>query len=147
MATHSSVLAWRIPGTGQPAGLPSLGSHRVEHDWSDLAAAAAAAEAGEAKGQVELQRLSLQIFRYLFANFSYIQFFWGLPPPSLPVPCSSIQLPKSDIRLWLVPPFCYPTVSLPWSDHSTSLLSGVPSFRFSPPVHPLQGCQKDASIT
>ena len=32
MATHSSVLAWRIPGTGEPAGLPSLGSHRVRHD-------------------------------------------------------------------------------------------------------------------
>ena len=39
MATHSSVLAWRIPGTGQPGGLPSLGSHRVRHDWSDLAVA------------------------------------------------------------------------------------------------------------
>ena len=41
MATHSSVLAWRIPGTGEPCGLPSMGSHRVGHDWSDLAAAAA----------------------------------------------------------------------------------------------------------
>ena len=40
MATHSSVLAWRIPGTVQPGGLPSMGSHRVGHDWSDLAAAA-----------------------------------------------------------------------------------------------------------
>ena len=39
MATHSSVLAWRIPGTGEPVGLPSMGSHRVGHDWSDLAAA------------------------------------------------------------------------------------------------------------
>ena len=43
MATHSSVLAWRIPGTGEPGGLPSMGSHRVGHDWSDLAAAVAAA--------------------------------------------------------------------------------------------------------
>ena len=43
MATHSSVLAWRIPGTAEPVGLPSIGSHRVRHDWSDLAAAAAAA--------------------------------------------------------------------------------------------------------
>ena len=43
MATHSSVLAWRIPGTGEPGGLPSMGSHRVGHDWNDLAAAAAAA--------------------------------------------------------------------------------------------------------
>ena len=41
MATHSSVLAWRIPGTGEPRGLPSLGSHRIGHDLSDLAAAAA----------------------------------------------------------------------------------------------------------
>ena len=36
MATHSSVLAWRIPGTGEPGGLPSMGSRRVGHDWSDL---------------------------------------------------------------------------------------------------------------
>ena len=43
MATHSSVLAWRIPGSGEPGGLLSMGSHRVGHDWSDLAAAAAAA--------------------------------------------------------------------------------------------------------
>ena len=40
MATHSSVLAWRIPGMAEPGGLPSLGSHRVGHDGSDLAAAA-----------------------------------------------------------------------------------------------------------
>ena len=40
MATHSSVLAWRIPGTGEPVRLPSMGSHRVGHDWSDLTAAA-----------------------------------------------------------------------------------------------------------
>ena len=41
MATHSSVLAWRIPGTGEPGGLPSMGSHRVGHNLSDLAAVAA----------------------------------------------------------------------------------------------------------
>ena len=45
MTTQSSVLAWRIPGTGEPDGLPSVGSHRVGHDRSDLAAAAAAAAA------------------------------------------------------------------------------------------------------
>ena len=39
MATHSSVLAWRIPGTAEPGGLLSMGSHRVGHDLSDLAAA------------------------------------------------------------------------------------------------------------
>ena len=41
MATHSSILAWKIPGMGEPGGLLSQGSHRVRHDWSDLAAAAA----------------------------------------------------------------------------------------------------------
>ena len=41
MATHSSVLAWRIPGMVEAGGLPSMGSHRVGHDWSDLAAATA----------------------------------------------------------------------------------------------------------
>ena len=49
MATHSSVLAWRIQGTGKPGGLPSTGSHRVGHDWIDLAAATAAAAAAASK--------------------------------------------------------------------------------------------------
>ena len=44
MATHSSVLARRIPGMGKSGGLPSVGSHRVGHDWSDLAAAATGPE-------------------------------------------------------------------------------------------------------
>ena len=47
MATHSSVLAWRIPGMGEPGGLPSMGLHRVGHDWSDLAAAVAATHISE----------------------------------------------------------------------------------------------------
>ena len=41
MAPHSSTLAWRIPGTEEPSGLPSMGLHRVGHAWDDLAAAAA----------------------------------------------------------------------------------------------------------
>ena len=56
MATHSSVLAWRIPGTAVPGGLPSTGSHRVGQDWSDLAAAAA-------------------YFKYTFKNVG--QSFWN----------------------------------------------------------------------
>ena len=58
MATHSSVLAWRIPGTGEPGGLPSMGSHRVGHDWSDLAAA---------RG----------IIRWLWLSSSHLQLFVG----------------------------------------------------------------------
>ena len=53
MATHSSVLAWRIPGTGDPGGLLSLGWHRVGHDWRYLAAAAAR------KGKLRLSVLKL----------------------------------------------------------------------------------------
>ena len=47
MATHSSVLAWRVPGMGEPGGLPSMGSHRVGHNWSDLAAVAAVTNDGD----------------------------------------------------------------------------------------------------
>ena len=47
MATHSSVLAWRIAGMEEPGGLLSMTSHRVEHDWSDLAAAEAAEQEGK----------------------------------------------------------------------------------------------------
>ena len=46
MATHSSTLAWRMPGMAEPGGLPSMGSRRVGDDWSDLAAAAACEKIG-----------------------------------------------------------------------------------------------------
>ena len=49
MATHSSILDWRIPGTEKPGGLPSMGSLRVGNNWSDLAAAAAAGAEGTQK--------------------------------------------------------------------------------------------------
>ena len=55
MATLSSVLAWRIPGTREPGGLPSTGSHRVGHDWSDLAAATAAAVTLRAESKEKLR--------------------------------------------------------------------------------------------
>ena len=64
MAPHSSVLAWRIPGTGKPGGLPSMGLHRVGNDWSDLAAAAAD-EVHERKEFSEPRGLHLPIHRML----------------------------------------------------------------------------------
>ena len=64
MATHSSVLAWRIPGTGEPGGLPSMGSHGVGPDWSDLAAAAPAW--GKGRGEWEV----------IATGYCYF-FFWG----------------------------------------------------------------------
>ena len=54
MATHSSVLAWRIPGMGEPGGLPSMGSHRVGHNWNDLVAAAAVLLPGKSHGRRSL---------------------------------------------------------------------------------------------
>ena len=53
MATHSSVLAWRIPGTGEPGGLPTMGSHRVGHNWSDLAAAAETTHPSQIRGTAQ----------------------------------------------------------------------------------------------
>ena len=65
MATHSSVLAWRIPGTGEPGGLPFMGSHRVGHDWNDLAVAA-----------VELSVKCSQSLTFFFFNFYwYLRIF------------------------------------------------------------------------
>ena len=70
MATHSSILAWRIPGTGEPDGLPSMGSHRVRHDWRDLAAAAAAvyimrnAELDEAQAGIKIAGRNINNLRY-----------------------------------------------------------------------------------
>ena len=63
MVTHSSVLAWRIPGTGEPGGLLSLGLHRVGHDWNDLAAAASKHFSGFISPEV-----FLQCFHLLFCS-------------------------------------------------------------------------------
>ena len=67
MATHSSVLAWRIPGTGEPGGLPSMGSRRVRHDWSDLAAAAAHAS------KVMLKNLQVKLQQYMNCELPDVQ--------------------------------------------------------------------------
>ena len=58
MATHSSVLAWRIPGTGEPGGLPSMGSHRVRHDWSDLAASSSSRSSTRRSNTLTTQKSS-----------------------------------------------------------------------------------------
>ena len=71
MATHSSVLAWRIPGTAEPGGLQSMGSHRVGHDWSNLAAAAAHAS------KVMLKILQAGLQQYMNQEFPDVQAgFW-----------------------------------------------------------------------
>ena len=67
MATHSSILAWGIPGTEEPSGLPSMGSHRVGHDWSDLAAATAHAS------KVMLKILQARLQQYMNRELPDVQ--------------------------------------------------------------------------
>ena len=62
MATHFSILAWRIPGTGEPGGLPSMGSHRVGQDRSDLAAAATATVTNRVKGLDPIDRVPEELW-------------------------------------------------------------------------------------
>ena len=66
MATHSSVLAWRISGTAEPCGLPSMGSCRVRHDWSNLAAAAHASK-------VMLKMLQARLQQYMNRELPDVQ--------------------------------------------------------------------------
>ena len=72
MAAHSSVLAWRIPGTGQPGGFPSVGSHRVGHDWSDLAAAASDTSSSK---YMNCPYLTLLVLKILFSRRDSIVLF------------------------------------------------------------------------
>ena len=65
MATHSSILAWRIPGTEEPGGLPCMGSHRVGDDWRDLAVAAAAHKLNTYTPGHSVIYETKQIFRFL----------------------------------------------------------------------------------
>ena len=73
MATHSSVLAWRIPGTAGPGELPSTGLHRVGHDWSDTAAAAADYDLFVAKFRLKLKKVgkTTRPFRYDLNQLPY----------------------------------------------------------------------------
>ena len=69
MATHSSILSWRIPGTEEPGGLPSMGSHRVGHDWHDLAAAATA----RCPLEGPMLKLKLQYFGHLMRRVDSLE--------------------------------------------------------------------------
>ena len=101
MATHSSVLAWRIPGLGEPGGLPSMGLHRVGNDWSDLAAAAAAAPSSwgafQNKELSEPRLWHILIHRKALNSLRYLAFFksnlFMLQLPCLPCKISYIFCP------------------------------------------------------
>ena len=93
MAAHSSVLAWRIPGTGEPCGLPSMGSHRVGHDWSDLAAACTCFNVTLNSSHPLLPRLCPQVknrllyFRTVPASISELVHICFSPLSCFPITC------------------------------------------------------------
>ena len=111
MATHSSVLVWRIPGTGELGGLPSMGSYRVGHDWSDLAAAAA-------------EMYSVFVW-YKFLPFTLNNFF------------SSVQS-LSHVRLFVIPwtAACQPSPSITNSRSLLKFMSIQPSHPLLSPSPP-----------
>ena len=134
MATHSSVLAWRIPGTGEPGGLPSMGSHRLGHDWSDLAAAAAAAitwkttsTQSNPKRPFFLPKSYFSWFVILSWTRTSIQGNWcdGALWPALPVvfplhpwaPCHQEQPHRLQHMVWLdLPPEKPRAIGGPWEE-------------------------------
>ena len=114
MATHSSVLAWRIPGTAEPGRLLSMGSHRVGHDWSDLAAAAAAAAAAflffkikkeDAGGEQDLKEINMMtkvwgtiyihdmrgVIRSKWMTLNSLHLVWIPRPVLSPIPADCIS--------------------------------------------------------
>ena len=121
MATHSSVLAWRIPGPGEPGGLPSMGSHRVGHDWSDLAAAVAAytLDLSACIWIFQIWFLTKLWFREHDFNLSEMTmilllmhvflFETHLPPPGHDCFCWPQKLPHGTLFYILLP------LSWPWS--------------------------------
>ena len=130
MATHSSVLAWRIPGTGEPDWLPSMGSHRVRHDWSDLAAAAAWDRNYHPcveRRELKLGRLSnLPSISCLLLLFSY----YSLRPHGLQytkLPCCSLS-PRVFSNSCPLSRWCHPTI-----------LSSVTPFSSCPQSFPASG--------
>ena len=120
MATHSSVLAWRIPGMGQPGGLPSLGSHRVGHNWSDLAAAAGSClllwnvfqQYGDLMNQMTFMQMMPYLPREQRSNYLSGQFtacwFW------------SINLLTSGLG---TPMQCILALRIPWTEEPGRLES------------------------
>ena len=122
MATHSSVLAWRIPGTEEPGRLPSLGSHRVGHNWSDLAAAAAAA-AMWSTGLASLPSIYVSLMSMLG---SYIGYF-SVPSRT---PCCLHRSLLTWRDLPPAPTHCWLSTQQPSLEVSVGLFRADPAFYF-----------------
>ena len=98
------ILAWRIPGTGEPGGLPSLGSHKVRHDWSDLAAAAAADYLTEKSQSWVLWLIALKRHHDHWSDVpeNVCWELWARSCAKCFLQILSLHLPNSPLRLWLL---------------------------------------------
>ena len=137
MAPHSSTLAWKIPWAEEPGGLPSMGSHRVGHDWSNLAAAAAAWKDDNIfTGDLENTEQSYILFHHMLQLFfSSVQFSGSVVSDSLrPHEPQHARPPCPSPTPGLYPNSC------PWSRwcHPTILFSLVP-FSSCPQSFPASG--------
>ena len=95
MATHSSVSAWRIPGTGEPVGLPSMGSHRVGHDWSDFSSSSSSSNA------LFILSPPTQFYIFLIIPLGLQIFLWlQLPMMTIPYQLISQYYQQSDINIY-----------------------------------------------
>ena len=125
MATLSSVLAWRIPATEEPSGLPSMGSHRVGHDWSDLAVAVSNRKFRSSKEPNMSTNIStnMTIFAFFFwRTTAFIPWInplntgtYGTPPyieVAQPYIEGKAMAPHSSTLAWKIPW----TEIFPWSD-------------------------------
>ena len=131
MARHSSVLAWRIPGMGEPGGLLSMGLHRVGHDWSDLAAAAAATQDCSPFSEQSCLFIPSDLFSSSKCLYSF--FFIQETPNHFLQPSSTVS--SSRVERWpahpqaksvVAPnhmPFLHPTPSIPFWCFQHNLLS------------------------
>ena len=92
MATHSSILAWIIPGTEEPSGLLFMGLHRVRHDWSDLAAVAAAWVISLFFTWI------INWYSIMFSKVAYFENFWHLYSKA-----EKAMAPHSSTLAWKIP--------------------------------------------
>ena len=155
MATHSSVLVWRIPGTEEPGGLPSMGSHRVGHDWRDLVAAAWTFNSLRLKGVIDCSSAGAspcEEEHTLFclqesvspqakpgrAGTGCVYHLSVLPPTSQPRSASpSPCLLNSDCRTNLsVPGICVCPWACLWVFVLPGTLPSSPSLQLPPPLTP-----------
>ena len=101
MATHYRILAWRIPGTEEPSGLPSMGSHRVGHDWSDLAAAA---------GSIILYTIG-PYFHHQFSSVQSLSHVWVFVIPWTAAHQASLPTPRVCSNSCPLSQWCHLTIS------------------------------------